>query len=672
MKGLIEQKYKGILLMGIVLLIALTGCGRRQQVFEPSSKEEESREAENSVEEEESKFVYLEELEIEDINDRRRTYSTYMPKGCEVYDGFGSYTDHGLSYTARVENYGDGDKQEEYDSFAYGFEVSMEYKHEPVDDYTDVNTTGILSNGEDRYYILTARGIDYEGVPFEVRYLEYLEMQSTGACINWSLYTYADYADEDTDLIIGEMEECFGVDLEQMKAGSKIPEGEPDPDQYEVKEGHNALEDVEGYQYLGVGDISDYYKESFCRIMLPKARSTNLRTDHGYAYLHGVQITLDVNNFFYGNTLMDNMKEVTDVRYGSREADENVIRNLQKTSMVSVPVFKDAVLMEISYEKKGSRSGQYFLKAEIFEYIRMDSENYLAVEIYLSGEDYDDSTNAVIRELENAYGIDLSNYYNEESSEANGEPSEITDSIEPFVTVAAMMGNEADESREDLPDAVLWFNATYAPLTYSNGWDWRMVGGVEPTEEMIEIKKYGLKSSWKVSDRQTALETARNLQENGHRGSFQKCMDELDELGLLELEEKEFKKEFLKSEIEDKDYRYVLAYNMHQAGFDADDMAAWDLCRVNQLYADYYICGYMTYEEAMDASLENSLILQQMYSSWEEMVEGYMLGYQFWSRDSGTGEDSSTKERYHFYELLRESQDSPYMLDWDMKLEKSW
>ena len=74
----------------------------------------------------------------------------------------------------------------------------------------------------------------------------------------------------------------------------------------------------------------------------------------------------------------------------------------------------------------------------------------------------------------------------------------------------------------------------------------------------------------------------------------------------------------------------------------------------------------------MDASLENSLILQQMYSSWEEMVEGYMLGYQFWSRDSGTGEDSSTKERYHFYELLRESQDSPYALDWDMKLEKSW
>ena len=80
----------------------------------------------------------------------------------------------------------------------------------------------------------------------------------------------------------------------------------------------------------------------------------------------------------------------------------------------------------------------------------------------------------------------------------------------------------------------------------------------------------------------------------------------------------------------------------------------------------------MTYEEAMDASLENSLILQKLYPSWEEMVEGYMMGYQFWSRDSDTSDDSPTRERYRFYEMLRQSQDSPYMLDWNMKLEKSW
>ena len=137
------------------------------------------------------------------------------------------------------------------------------------------------------------------------------------------------------------------------------------------------------------------------------------------------------------------------------------------------------------------------------------------------------------------------------------------------------------------------------------------------------------------------------------------------------MEEKEFQKKFLQTKLS-SDYRYVIAYNMYHEGLDADYMAAWDLCRVNQLYADFYILGYMTYEEAMDASLENSLVLQKLYSSWEEMVDGYMLGFQFWSRDSASKEDSPTKERYRYYEMLKGSDDSPYELDWNMELTKSW
>ena len=41
---------------------------------------------------------------------------------------------------------------------------------------------------------------------------------------------------------------------------------------------------------------------------------------------------------------------------------------------------------------------------------------------------------------------------------------------------------------------------------------------------------------------------------------------------------------------------------------DEDAITAFDLCRINQLCGDYYVCGYMTYEETMDISLENSLI----------------------------------------------------------------
>ena len=118
--------------------------------------------------------------------------------------------------------------------------------------------------------------------------------------------------------------------------------------------------------------------------------------------------------------------------------------------------------------------------------------------------------------------------------------------------------------------------------------------------------------------------------------------------------------------------RYVVAYYMYHAGIGAEYIAAWDFCRVNQLYADFYLCGFMDYGEAMDASLENSLRLQKMYDSWEEMMDAYMLGYQFWQGDLAITEDSPTRERFSYYEMLKESNDSPYELDWNMELKKSW
>lgn len=87
---------------------------------------------------------------------------------------------------------------------------------------------------------------------------------------------------------------------------------------------------------------------------------------------------------------------------------------------------------------------------------------------------------------------------------------------------------------------------------------------------------------------------------------------------------------YLEKDLEDEVGRYAVAYLMLRAKIEPEYIVAWDLCRVNQLNADYYFCGYMTYVEAMDASLANSLNLQELYGSWEEMVEAYLLGYQFW------------------------------------------
>lgn len=269
----------------------------------------------------------------------------------------------------------------------------------------------------------------------------------------------------------------------------------------------------------------------------------------------------------------------------------------------------------------------------------------------------------------------------ETAVESAEEMSETSEEKKP-VTMAGLVGESRKEQQgevEELPQTVLWFNATYAPLTYSNGWNWRLLGGMEPTEENRDISRQLLVSSWSVRDRESALETTKNLLQNGHR---KKCLDytkQMEEWGILDLGEEEFVQQIVEKDLGSEVGRYAVAYLMHRAKIEPEYIAAWDLCRVNQLYADYYFCGYMTYEEAMDASLANSINLQELYGSWEEMVEAYLLGYQFWQGEpilnvSGYdyGYDSPSQERRHYYEMLQKLEDGPYTLDWNMELTKSW
>ncbi len=244
------------------------------------------------------------------------------------------------------------------------------------------------------------------------------------------------------------------------------------------------------------------------------------------------------------------------------------------------------------------------------------------------------------------------------------------------VTMADLLkeSGNGDKTKDEvrLPDTVLWFNATYAVLTYSNGCDWRLVSGFERTEENVDIIKAMLWRDWNVLDRESALETVDSLVMQGHREKCRECMEQLEEWKLLDLGEIAFLEKFLEMDVDENPARYVIAYYMHQNGIEPEYMAAWDLCRVNQLYAYYYMCGFMDYEEAMDASLGNSLILQEKYESWEEMMDAYMLGYQFWKGDLILTEDSPAQERYRYYEMLRDREDNPYTLEWKMELEKSW
>lgn len=263
-----------------------------------------------------------------------------------------------------------------------------------------------------------------------------------------------------------------------------------------------------------------------------------------------------------------------------------------------------------------------------------------------------------------------------QSGQDREDPGEDADSDTKEPVTMAQLLNEMNGSGsaegEALSDTVLWFNATYAPLTYSNGGNWRLVGGMEPSYYNERLEKVLLERDWDVVDRESAVETIEWLREEGHRETFRNYRQELEEMELLDVDADVFLEAITSTEMEGYLFRYVIVYSLYQSGLDEDAIAAWDLCRINQLCGDFYICGYLTYEEAMDISLENSLVLQKKYDSWDELVNSYMLGYQFWKSDPCTTEDSPTLQRYQYYEMLLEMLDGPYELDWNMELKKDW
>ncbi len=673
-----NRKWGILLVLCIILVLLSVGCGNghldvsKRENTEDAEKKEESVHKETKIKEkikekaagkDQNDFTYLEKQQMVDLNDPKIKCELYLPKGIEIDQGYAFYNKHGIYFNAYV------NWTPDYESFEAYYDQMLEILTGPDRDYADFYCSEIVENGDDRYFIYNGKDIQSDS-PFEIRVLEYMVVQAPGECVKWSLQMIMDGVDEQTELIIAELEKCYGIELSEFKTGMPLKANEINQDEYTAKENDKKLEEMEGYQYLGAVELADYDGKGACQVMIPREYYTKTGDSHTFSLLHGVWMTADVEEFYMGSDLMTELKTNFDSKYEYRAGNVETIRNIWKSIMIPVPGFEDAFYAIISYEKMSASTEVYVPKTEVLCYLQYDKKHYLALELFLSEEQYDDATETVIREIETAYGMDLSQYYPESRKEESAE--DLPQKEEPLLTMSDLTGTGEVMEEETLPDTVLWFNATYAPITYSNGWDWKKIGGLKQTKENVRLEKMLLKQNWNVSDRESALETVEHLQENGHWNTCQEYMEELRELGLLDLDEREFGKRLSGYVEADQEDRYRIAYEMYQDGLTADDMAAWELCRVNHLYASFYLCGYMTYEEAMDASLENSLILQSMYDSWDEMIEGYLLGYRFWQRDVDLRESSPTQERRRICEMMFQMDDGPYALDWDMKLEKCW
>lgn len=223
-----------------------------------------------------------------------------------------------------------------------------------------------------------------------------------------------------------------------------------------------------------------------------------------------------------------------------------------------------------------------------------------------------------------------------------------------------------------IDDVIYWQNITYAILTTCNNYNIKIVGGCKKTTINTKVTQKLLIEWWSINNRQDLLNMIEKLKNGLHNNFF---LENINEVNIPYYRTKE---EFILNEF--KNFKQeahpflTMLYDVYNKNINYKNtpIIGWDLSRAVYLAHAGYVCGYVTYEEALDMGLEICKTLQNRFNSWEQMIFNYLDGYQFWSNELLSNPSSQAQQRLKVYNSLKNKKDSPYNLQWYLPLHKTW
>lgn len=449
------KNFRKVITMMLLTALLLAGCGKAENAEEasetakPPAAEMETAENDNAPAVEESdeaaetpaaqtettlapdptNLTYLEEYQIVDFYGDGKEYPLYAPKGGENTDGLFYFWEHGVTFTASVYNcgyLGAADMADEALQMYLQETVNLQAKEwQENPDYSEVGVGEIMEKGDDRYLFLTAMAKDFYGTPYQRTKLIYMSVRDGGVGVFWDMEVSEQGQDEETAPLLQEVARCYGLNLNElaMEDGAweeQNAQREADQqDVYEPEEGDPVLEKVEGYEYLGMVEMGFCLdEENFtCPVLAPMGRNTSTDEDSTMTTMHGVyvRITGDYSEVSQNYQKMAQNGADRDFKFRSDPEEEN--RNVRVSELIPMQGQESGVYYVVEYEEKERNSDEYHKVAEVNFYIQVKEKYFIIGRISLLSEDYDSATNALIKELETAYGLDLSAWYADEEAQ---------------------------------------------------------------------------------------------------------------------------------------------------------------------------------------------------------------------------------------------------------------
>ncbi len=363
--------------------------------------------------EEAASLQYMEKVLIQDYFGDAAEYEMYAPVGSENEEGFLSYFDHGLMFSAMVFDGGSN-------AFLYEYlNESVDFQKEDWEndaDISDIEIGEIRANGDDRYLFASAWQEDFNGIPFKRIMIFYLDVQKDGTGIFWNLEISERSRDEVTDLIVDETSRCYGISLDDLDAGGEWAKKDAQrelerQDVYEPEQGEPVLAGVDGYQYMGMTTLTLDGGSIQCPVMAPMGWNTRVKDGEVSASMHGVSMYVRGGKAVSSNYFAAAEKDASYKYESCLEEEGN--KNVERTKVMEMKGYDAAAYFIVSYDEQDYESEEYYARADVKCYIRIEDEYMLNCAIYLNSDNYDNATNILLKELETAYGIDLSEFYYE-------------------------------------------------------------------------------------------------------------------------------------------------------------------------------------------------------------------------------------------------------------------
>lgn len=201
-----------------------------------------------------------------------------------------------------------------------------------------------------------------------------------------------------------------------------------------------------------------------------------------------------------------------------------------------------------------------------------------------------------------------------------------------------------------------WMNTAGSILLATNEGNFRYMAGVYFPGNENDLKKVeGIKKSlweyWEIQGHESAMDTMTRLVRSGMRVWYGEEMKKLEilyhgysEEELIEVARKENPKANEDSFLP----KMLMAYRR----YGENALLGWDMGRAAYIIQWCYFVGYVSMEEVLEIGVEAGQKAQSFFQNWEEMMESYLLGGQYWMREDASDPNSMTAKRWKIYEAL--------------------